>query len=139
MTGKNKRNNEKFVMKLLQILNVCLKLANFFSFELSTLDHVVWCENCTLGQIFMWKKIVELTVSYAEKLNFILQKPCNFWSYHHNTILLLYILLIVQLIMKIIVTNQPTDITTYRAADWHYYLKSYYCTWDIVINNYILR
>ena len=33
------------------------------------------------------------------------------WLYYHNTILLLYVLLIVQELMKIIVTNQWTDIT----------------------------
>ena len=35
---------------------------------------------------------------------------------YYNTILLWYVLLIVQQLMKIILTNPPTDITTFRAS-----------------------
>ena len=72
-------------MKLLQILNVYLKLANFFSFELSTLDHVVWCKNCTLGQIFMWKKNCGANCFLCWEIEFYLTEAMQFLSFKRLT------------------------------------------------------
>ena len=59
--------------------------------------------------------------SYVWEQQLLDQLTNNTWSYNHNTILQQSVLLIVEQLMKSIVTKLLTDITTSKAVYWHHY------------------